>query len=107
MIGSAMGYSQELQTPHLVYTIHASVGCGNLRLVYAFLPDEKEESFRKLLSLVPETSAKQITIVSELAVQRAFLKWNEHIQIQFCFFHLGQNVEQHVQSFSGLLLEFC
>ena len=41
-----------------VYTIHASVDGVNLPLVYALLPDKKEESYRKLLCSFPETSTK-------------------------------------------------
>ena len=75
-----------------VYTIHALVDGVNLPLVYALLPDKKEESYRKLLCSLPETSTKRVTIDFEIAVRNAFLQWNENIQIQFCFFHLGQNV---------------
>ena len=81
-----------------VYTIHASVDGANLPLVDGLLPDKKEKSYRKLLCSLPETSTKRVTIDFEIAVRNAFLRWNENLQIQFCFFHLGQNVWRHVQA---------
>ena len=88
-----------------VYTIHASVDRVNLPLVHVLLPDNKEESYRKLLCSLPETSTKRVTIDFEIAVLNAFLQWNENIQIQFCFFHFGQNVWRHVQP-AGKALEY-
>ena len=74
-----------------VNTIHASVDGVNLPLVYALLPDKKEESYRKLLCSLAKTSTKRVTIDFEIAVRNTFLQWNENIQIQFCFFHLDQH----------------
>ena len=80
-----------------VYTIHGTVEGYHIPLVYALLPDKKEETYQKLFNLLPQ-GCKRITIDFEVAVRNALTKLSENNQIQFCFFHLGQNLWRHVQS---------
>ena len=74
-----------------VYTIHGTVEGYHIPLVYALLPDKKEETYQKLFNLLPQ-GCKRITIDFEVAVRNALTKLSENNQIQFCFFHLGQNL---------------
>ena len=64
-----------------LYIINASVDGVNLPLVYAFLPDKKEESYQKLLSsLRQETATKGVTIEFRIAVWNAFFEQDGNFQ---------------------------
>lgn len=93
-------------TPNLfyqVYTIHA-IKCNTvLPLVYALLPDKREDSYRRLLealldfnvNLRPETCMLDL----EKAAENAFAACFPGITINFCLFHVGQCLWRKIQEF--------
>ena len=84
-------------TPNLfyqVYTIHA-IKCNTaLPLVYALLPDKREETYRRVsedlldfnVNLHPETCMLDL----EKAAESAFAACFPGLTINVCLFHLGQ-----------------
>ena len=81
-----------------IYTIHASVEGCLIPIVYALLPDKKESTYSRLLSILKVDSPKRVTIDFEVAVRNSIIATHQSAQIQFRFFHMSQSVWRHVQS---------
>ena len=81
-----------------IYTIHASVEGILIPIVYALLPDKKEETYFRLLSCFDIEFPKRATIDFEIAVKNAFNSVSQNVQIQYCYFHLSQSVWRHIQT---------
>ena len=81
-----------------IYTIHASIEGCLIPIVYALLPDKKESTYCRLLSILKVDSPKRVTIDFEVAVRNSIIATHQSAQIQFCFFHMSQSVWRHVQS---------
>ena len=81
-----------------IYTITASFEGILIPIVYALLPDKKEETYFRLLSCFDIEFPKQATIDFETTVKNAFNSVFKNVQIQYCYFHLSQSVWRHIQS---------
>lgn len=84
-----------------IYTIHA-IKCNMvLPLVYALLPDKREETYRRMLdallyvnsNLHPET----VMLDLEKAAENAFAALFPGVTVNFCLFHLGQCLWRKIQ----------
>ena len=62
-----------------IYTIHASVEGILILIVYALLPDKKEESYFRLLSCFDIEFLKRATIDFEKAVKNAFNSLSKNV----------------------------
>ena len=56
-----------------IYTIHASVEGCLIPIVYALLPDKKESTYCRLLSILKVDSPKRVTIDFEVAVRNSII----------------------------------
>ena len=63
-----------------IYTIHASVEGILIHIVYALLPDKKEETYFRLLSCFDIEFPKRATIDFEIAVKNAFNSVSQNVQ---------------------------
>ncbi|XP_063727137.1 uncharacterized protein LOC134854711 [Symsagittifera roscoffensis] len=81
-----------------IYTIHASVEGILIPIVYALLPDKKEETYFRLLSCFDIEFPERATIDFEIAVKNAFNSVSKIVQNQYCYFHLSQSVWRHIQT---------
>ena len=91
-------------TPNLfyqVYTLHAIKCYTVVPLIYALLPDKREETYRRVLdalldvnnNLYPESCMLDL----EKAAENAFMASFPGISITLCLFHLGQCLWRKIQ----------
>ena len=65
-------------------------------LVYALLPNKTQDTYEKLFGCL-EHFGKKVVIDFEAAVRNSIRKMQHDTEIQFCFFHLGQEVWRNVR----------
>ena len=65
-------------------------------LVYALLPNKTQNTYEKLFGCL-EHFGKKVVIDFEAAVRNSIRKMQHDTVIQFCFFHLGQEVWRNVR----------
>ena len=71
-----------------IYTTHASVEGCLIPIVYALLPDKKESTYCRLVSILKVDSPKRVTIDFEVAVRNSIIATHQIAQIQFCLFSI-------------------
>lgn len=91
--------------PHLFYQIFTLHGFKNnlsLPLVYALLPNKREETyaifFRKIKELEPSVSPTTVTTDFEKAMVNAIRAEFPQIRHQGCFFHFCQSIFRKIQT---------
>ena len=77
MIGSVM---EGFRLLPMIYTKHASVEGCLISIVYALLPDKKESTYCRLLSILKVDSPKRVTIdvCCRANVQLTISEWASH-----------------------------
>ena len=81
-----------------IYTIHVSVEGCLIPFFNPLLPEKKDSTYCRLLSILKVKSPKRVTIDFELAVRNSIIATHQNAEIQFCIFHINQSVWRHVQS---------
>ncbi len=85
-----------------LYTIHAERMNRVHPLIYALLPDKREQTCDRLVRevkvLAPNSNPQSIMTDFEKASMNAFGRQFPNAQLSGCYFHLGQNIWRNIQT---------
>jgi hypothetical protein len=88
-----------------MFTVHALVNKQTLPLVYALLPDKKQETYTRFFQMLADYIVNEPIYIStdfEQGILNALRTNYPNAILNGCFFHLAQNLWKHVQT-NGLV----
>lgn len=92
-----------------LYTIHVLLNDSVTACVYALLPNKTQDTyaclFQVLRQLQPDVNPNSIMMDMERAAANAATEVFPNVQIQYCFFHVGQAVWRKIQE-TGLAPDY-
>ena len=111
-IGTIFYTYMSSEMPHLfaqLYTIGTSKSNYFLPLVFALLPNKRQDTYEKLLQALIDVNADlnpaTISTDFELAAIKAYRQKFPQVIVHGCYFHLSPNIFKHIQG-AGLAVRY-